>query len=218
VADPNDNLGVGGGAPPLSPLGGPSLDAEEKAMKSGKGRMLAAMIIAALAAVVLLVVFMMSGGEGEQYGTLGRNINGLRGQYFDAFWACALRPEDPREIRDNSQLAAKIHERAQQGRARYATHLREECMPKLADLGPALEVLYPPDDLAPKLVELKDSVQALRSATSAYVAYIQTLGDQGYDAESEEAREHVTAMTRAWYDYRRIHGELNDAIAAKLEE
>ncbi len=217
MADPNDNLGAGGGIPPLQPLGGPSLDAEEKAMKSGKGRMLAAMILAVVAAVAGVGLWVMSGGENEQYGTLGRNINGLRGQYFDAFWACAIRPDDPREIHDNAALSAKIHERATQAKARYARHLRDECMPMLTELHPALEILIPPDDLAPNVRELSDTVEQLQSATSAYAAYVDGLGDEPYDAESQEARDHVTAMTRAWYDYRRIHGELNDAIAVKLD-
>ena len=54
MADPNQN--PGGGLGPPGPLGGPSLDAEEKAMRSGRGRMLAVMILAVVAAVGGLVL------------------------------------------------------------------------------------------------------------------------------------------------------------------
>jgi hypothetical protein len=215
MSDPNDNLGVGGGLPPSSPLGGPSLEAEEKAMKSGKGRMLAVMILAVVAAVAGLVLYMASGGEEEAYGTFGRNVNGLRRDHFDTFWGCALRGANLDDVRTNEDLAAAINQRATNGKTVYARHLRDDCMPFLADLEPKLLTLIPPEDLADKLRELGAAVGALRSAVSAYVAYIEGLGDAPYDAE--DASEHVTAVARGWYDYKRVHNEINRAVAEKLE-
>lgn len=210
MADPNENLGVGGGMPPLGPVG--SLEAEEKALKKGKGRMLAGMIVAAIAAVAFLVWYMSSGGE-DAYGTFGRNINGYDQQYFDQFWGCSLQGVDLRNIRTNDDLRGEIHERAARGGPRYAAHVRERCMPKLAEMEPKLTALIPPEDMAAKLTELNETVQRLRAAWGDFAGYLENL-EGGYD--EDDADEKVGQIARAWYDYSRTHNELNRSVREKL--
>ena len=214
MGDANDNLGVGGGQPPQGPLGGPGLDAEEKAMRKGKGRMLAGMITAVVVAVVLAVVFMASGGEAEAYRNFGRNINGLKQAHFDQFWACALRGVNPAQVNDNEALQSQIHVRSLQGNKRYAEHVRDECMPKLQELRPKLDALIPPEEMQPKVRELGEAASALRSAWSNYIAYLET--DDGYDEDT--AQEPITNIARGWYDFKRVHGEINSEIRDKIGE
>ncbi len=214
MSDPNDNLGVGGGQMPLGPIA--SMEADEKAMKSGRGRMLAVMIGSVILAVVALIAYMASGGEEEMYSQFGRNINGLRTNDFDVFWGCALRGEDIAEIHDNTALMAAINRRAANGRGNYARQVRDECMDKLAELEPALQALIPPPEMQGKVRELESAVGEGRSAWSGYIAYLEAIPEgEGYDEDA--AREHVTAVARSWYDYRRIHNELNSMVAEKLD-
>lgn len=217
MSDANDNLGLGGGLPPLNPLGGPSLDEEEKALRSGRGRMMAVMIaIPIVLAAVAIAYVMMTGGD-EQYRTLGRNINGLREQHFDGFWTCTLDGADLRAIDNNNDLEAQIHLRAGSARrAAWAGHVRDECMPKLEELEPEIAILIPPEEMASRLEELESATSALRGAWSGFIAYLLDLRDAAYD--EGDARTHVMAIARAWYDYRRIHGELNAAVRERLQE
>ena len=214
MSDPNDNLGVGGGMPPINPLGGPSLEAEEKAIRSGKGRMMAGMIVAVIIAAVGIVFVVASGGEDDTWSNFGRSVNGFRQTQFNPFWGCALRGANLDDIRNNSDLAAQIHRRASQGRARYARHVRDECLPKLNELGPAIQAIIPPEEMQAGVTELHDAVQALRSAWSDYIAHIEGLGDNPYDQDA--ANEYVTNIARGWFDYRTAHGRLNDAVSEKL--
>lgn len=211
ASDPNDNLGVGGGMPPMSPLGGPSLEAEEKAMRKGKGRMLAGMIVAGLVAVSLLVVFMASGGENEAYSNFGQNINRVKGT-FDQFWGCSLRGVNLRDITDNAALQAQIERRAQQGGARYAAQVREQCIEQLGTLRPELDALIPPEDMQADVNALAEASSQLRSAWVNFIAYLET--DEGYDPET--AHEPITNIARAWYDWKRIHSQINANVREKL--
>ncbi len=214
MSDPNDNMGVGGGQMPLGPVA--SMEADSKAMKSGRGRMLAAMIGSVVLAVIALIAYMASGGETEMYSQFGRNINGLRTNNFDVFWGCALRGENLGDINDNTALMAAINRRAANGRGNYARHVRDECMETLAELEPALQALIPPPEMQEKVRELEGAVGQGRSAWSGYIAYLEGIPEgEGYD--EEDASEHVTAVARSWYDYRRLHNELNGMIAEKLD-
>jgi len=215
MSDPNDNLGVGGGQMPLGPIA--SMEADEKAMKSGRGRMLAAMIGSVVLALVALVAYMASGGETEMYSQFGRNINGLRAEHFDGFWGCALQGEDVTAISDNTALMAAINTRAGNGRGNYARQVRDECMEKLGELEPALQGLIPPPEMQAKTRELEAAVGESRSAWSGFIAFLEAIGDD--DAYDEAAaREHVTAVARSWYDFRRIHNELNAMVREKLDQ
>lgn len=211
MSDPNEGLPLGGGLPPATLA---SLEAEEQAMKKGKGTMLAVMIGVAVLAVGGFVAMLMMGGE-NPYGQLGQNINGMRDEHFDSFWGCALRGAQLDEIRNNDDLRAALNTRAEQGRGRYGAHVRDQCLPKLADLGPKLQALMPPEDLTPKVRDLVDATGRLRSGWSAFIAHLDGLaGDAPY--VSEDAQEHLTAIERAWFDYRRAHNEANAVIREKL--
>lgn len=213
MSDPNDNPG-GGGQMPLGPIA--SMEADSKAMKSGRGRMLVAMIGSVVLALVALVAYMASGGETELYSQFGRNINGLRADNFDVFWGCALRGENVADINDNTELMAAINRRAANGRGNYARQVRDECMETLANLEPALQALIPPPEMQEKVRELEAAVGQGRSAWSGYIAYLEAIPEgEGYDESA--AREHVTAVARSWYDYRRLHNELNSMVAEKLD-
>lgn len=214
MGDANENLGVGGGQPPMGPLGGPSLDAEEKAMRKGKGRMLAGMIAAVVAAVVLAVVFLASGGEAEAYRQFGRNINGMKQEHFDQFWGCALRGENISEIRDNAALMDEIDQRGVQGSKRYVAQVRDQCMETLSGLRPKLDALIPPEDMQDDVNQLAEATSQLRSAWSNFIAHV----DSADSYDSDAAREPITQIARAWYDFKRIHSQLNAKVREKIGE
>ncbi|MEM9187681.1 MAG: hypothetical protein AAGF12_00795 [Myxococcota bacterium] len=216
MSDADDNLGVGGGLPPLSPLRGPSLEDDEKAMKKGKGVMLAAMLAALAVPIIGVVLYLALSGGDEQYRTLGRNVNGLHDQSFKAFWGCSLRGANLEEIRSNTDLSAQINTRAGNGRGRYAQHVRDECMPMLEEIEPALSQLIPPEEMRSQVQELGRATGELRSGWSGFVAHLEGLEEDPYD--EREAREHVNNIAKGWYDYRRSHKALNDAIRERIEE
>ena len=203
----------GGGFTPLTPIGGPSLEQEEKALRSGRGRMLAGMVVAVLAAAAGLVWFVSSSGPSE-YGQLGRQINGMRAEHFDAFWACALPREDLRDLRNDQQLRSEIAERAVQPRP-YAQHVRTQCMVHLDEHLPPLDALILPEDLQPHVRDLRAAVEAQRSAWSAFLARLdQTEGS----FVAEDAEDELTAIARGWYEYKHAHSEINDVLRAHIDE
>ena len=203
----------GGGLSPLAPVGGPSLEQEEKALRSGRGKMLAAMAAAVLAAVAGLVWFVSTSGPSE-YGQLGRQINGLRAAHFDAFWACALPREDLRDLRNDRQLRAEIAERAAQPRA-YASHVRTQCMVLLDEHVAPLDALILPEDLAAPVQSLRGSIEAQRSAWQAFLAHLDRL-EGGFVVD--DAEEQIGAIARGWYDYKVAHGQINDVIRAHVND
>jgi hypothetical protein len=213
MSDPNENVPLGGGQPPLTLA---ALEAEEKAMQGGKGRMLAAMIVAALLAVGAIVFLLISGGE-NPYGKFGQNINGIRQAHFDQFWACALRGADLTEVRNNDQLREQINVRATRGRARYGATVRDECLPKLSEVEPKLAALIPPVDVVTQVRDLSDATRRLRSGWSDFIAHLDGLtGDTQYDPEA--AQREVAAIEKAWFDYRRVHTKLNDVVREQLAQ
>jgi len=214
MADPSDNLGVGGEAPPSSPLGGASLEDEEKAMRKGKGRMMVGMIVAVLLAIGAIVLVMISGGQDEAYSNWGRHINGVRLAHFDAFWGCTLQGANLADIRDNTELLRQIDVRATQGGARYATHVQETCMPKLAGLEARLDLKAPPDDMVTDVREIKDAAAALRSNWSDLVSQLARRSEDTFDEAA--ARTSVNNIAKAWYDYRRIHSRMNSKVREHL--
>ncbi len=210
----DNDVGIGGGTPPLGPVGGPSLEDEEKAMHSGRWRMMTAMIVAVVLAVGALVWYMGSGGEDEAYATFGRNINGLGEKYFDQFWGCALRGTDLRNLHNDQDLRDNINLRAQQGGKAYADHVREQCLPMLGKLDDGLTKLLPPTEMQKDFQAMAASVPALESAWSGYIAYVDGLSGP-YDPEA--ASEKLGKIARGWYDFKRTHASLNKALRSKLQ-
>ncbi|MCS6797913.1 MAG: hypothetical protein NZ898_05205 [Myxococcota bacterium] len=209
MSEPNGQAGL--------PLGSASaLDADEKELRRGRGRMLAVMIGAGVLAVGgLLFLLVGSGGDAEVYGTFGRHLQGIRRDHFDAFWSCVLQGGDPGEIRNNEQLRELIVRRAENGRARFGLYVRERCMPKLSEIEPKLAALIPPQDLEGQVRELSDASSRLRAGWTAFIAHLDGLAqDAPFDAEA--ARSPLGEIERAWFDYRRVHKSLNDTVRERL--
>jgi hypothetical protein len=201
-------------APPSAPQ--PSLDEEERAMKSGRGKMIAFAVVVVLG-VLGLVGFLMTSGGTNEYGNIGRQINGMRTGNFDAFWMCALPRANLRNIQNNQQLRDEIHERARFSASQYAQLVRTTCMRDLNDHVQPLDQLIPSDDLRPGIDALRAALRAQIDSWTAYLAYLDTL-DGAYDAESDQATSLVSNIARAWFDYKVAHGQLNDIIRTHVTE
>ncbi len=211
MSDPNDNVPVGGGTPPLPPLGGPSFEAEEKALKKGNWRMLAGMILAVLAAGAALAFF-MAPDEREAYREFGKHVNGADEEHFDQFMGCVFQNVDLRNIHTNADFAAQIQRRSMQGTRRYGAYVRERCMPKLSGMQPKLDVLIPPEDFRAELRTLNEAIGTFRTSWSEFIAFLDTV--TAYDPDA--ANPGINKISRAWYDYRRAHGALNRKLRERL--
>lgn len=205
--------GQGGGFTPLTPIGGPSLEEEEKALRSGRGKMIAGMVLALVLAVGGLVWFVGS-QQPSEYGQLGRQINGLRADHFDAFWGCALPRADLRDIRNDQQLRDAIAERAVRPAA-YAQHVRSECLVRLEEHVTPLNALIVPEDLSPGVDQLRAAIDAERQAWARFLDYLDHV-EGSFDAEA--ADEHLTAIARGWFEYKVAHGAINDIIRAHVTD
>lgn len=205
--------GQGGGFTPLTPIGGPSLEEEEKALRSGRGKMIAGMVLALVVAVGGLVWFVGS-QQPSEYGQIGRQINGLRADHFDAFWGCALPRADLRDIRNDQQLRDAIAERAVRPAA-YAQHVRSECLVRLEEHVTPLNALIVPADLSPGVDQLRAAIDAERQAWARFLDYLDHV-EGAFDAEA--ADEHLTAIARGWFEYKVAHGAINDLIRAHVND
>jgi len=204
-----------GGFTPLTPIGGPSLEQEEKALKSGRGRMMAGMIAAVLVAILGFAWFVMQ-GQPSEYGQLGRQINGMRADHFDAFWACALPRADLRDIDRADQLIRAISERS--GTARpYAQHVRNECLVRLDEHNPQLDQLIIPEDLTANVGQLRAAIDAQRTAWGAYLDHLDRL-EGSFDSEDETTTRLITAIARGWYDYKVAHSAINTTVRGHIDE
>lgn len=212
MAHPDDQLPLGGEEPPGGSMG--SLEDDERAMKKGKGRMIAGMAIAGLAAVVAIVLYLASGGD-EAYSSFGKKVNGRDQQFYDAFWGCVLQGYDLDRIRSDQDLRNQLNLRARNGRSQFGAMVRDECLPKLSELEPALASINPPEGMADPLRGLTDAVGELRGAWSDYIAYLDGLGDEPYGQDA--ASEHVGRIAKAWYDYSVALSELNKELKEHLQ-
>ena len=208
-----------GGFVPLTPPPEPrpnvaSLDDDARAMKSGKGGM-----IAGAAAVGLLVLgggaWLAFGGTPDVYGPAGREINGLRQSHFDAFWGCALPRADLRDIAGAEALLDAIDERAQRPQA-YAEHVRGECMVHLDEHLPPLTLLEVPEDMRPEVEHLRASVEEQRTAWRALLEHLDRA--ESFDREDAETGRLLTAVAHGWFEYKRAHGALNTTVRAHITE
>lgn len=203
-----------GGFAPLPPVGGPSLEEEERAMKSGRGRMIAAGAFAVIAAVGALGWFMSTGGENE-YAQVGQQINGMRSGHFDMFWSCALPREDVRDIDTAAELKAAVGRFA--ANPGYSRIIRTECLVHLDEHRAPLNALIAPPELSAPIAELSTALAALRTAWDALLEYLDR-PDMHFDAEDPEADGLLTAVVRGWFDYRVAFGHVNDAVREHLPE
>lgn len=179
-------------------------------MRGGRGGLVAAGVVAVLI-VVAAVVALVMGDDNSAYETLGRNVNGAKGELFDGFWHCTFGRDI--DISSNEQLMQELEDRANRGGKRFGENVRERCIPKLTDLEPRLDVLIPPDDMRPALNDLLQATRDLRGAWSDYLAYLDGL-EGPYD--EEEAHDRVVRIARGWFDFKHAHRALNDALREHL--
>jgi hypothetical protein len=192
---------------------GPSLDEEEKALRKGRGRMVLAMAMAVLAAIGGIAWFVGS-QQPSEFSQIGRQINRLRSEHFDAFYGCVLPRADLRDIRNDRQLRSAIAERATNPRA-YAEHIRGECMVRLEEHGSPLSALIVPAELTAPVGQLQSALDAQRAAWTRFIAFLEQT-DGAFD--SEAADEYLSAIARGWFDYKIAHGAINDIVRAQIDE
>lgn len=212
MSDPNLNMGLGGGQPPLG--GGPSLRDEEAALKKGNKLPLVLGLVAAVAVVAGLGFVLLSGDDAAEYRAIGSQINGMKQEKFDGFWACALPNEPIDQLDTNRALTDAINERARGNPARYGSHVRETCLVKLAEHRSELRDLIPPEDLHAQLGDLESALDDLNESWGGYLERLDH-SQEGYD--SEAAAPQLSKIAKGWYDYRNAHRSLNDSIRGRIE-
>jgi hypothetical protein len=213
MAEPtNAPLGspLGGG-----PLGGSSYEDDEKAMRSGKGRMMAAMIFAVLASIGGVTWYVLQGDTVNTYSEYGRSVNGIHRDQWQKFWACALQsPQAYDRIANNTELKAALDLRAGRGGPRFGRLVRETCMPRLAEMHEKYATLLPPPDLAEKTRAVATAADALRNGWSEYIAFLDASGAT-YDPETSGPP--IMKIARAWFDYKNAFNALNSELRKKID-
>jgi hypothetical protein len=184
---------------------------DAKAFNKGKGRLLFVMIAFVLLAVAGFAWYLVQ-DQPNPYGELGKQVNGLRGQYFDAFWTCALPGKQLAALKNDGELRAEIHLRAESAE-RYAQHLSNKCRPETSELITRLRALMPPDEARPLLQQMIEGLIKMDTGTRAFADYLQGL--QGPYA-AEEGEPALSGLVRGWYEFRKAHAELNQLVRTKL--
>jgi hypothetical protein len=184
---------------------------DAKAFNKGKGKLLAGMLSIVVLAVGAFAWYLVQ-DQPNPYGELGKQVNGLRGSGFDAFWTCALPGTRPGDLKSDADLRTELHQRGAAG-ARYGTHLRSKCQPGLRELAARLRALLPPEDAAVKVKAMADAVTKMDVGTSRFATHLDTL-EGGYSAESAESEQ--ADLVRGWYDFRTAHAELNKLVKDRL--
>lgn len=187
---------------------------DEAALKKGKAGSLIAVSVLGLA--LLGGLFYLMGGEdtARVYGDIGKQINGLKSASFDQFWSCALQGEDLRDVTSNTELISRLNTLGRDGGREFAKNLREACRPQLESIGPSLDTLIVPDNMKADVKAMSEAAAALRTATSGFIVY---LDDPELQYDEEAAHPHVQAMARAWYEFKKAHGDANQLIKAQRE-
>lgn len=176
----------------------------------GRGKLLLAMISFVVAGLAAFAWYLLQ-DQPNPYGELGKQVNGLRGKYFDAFLVCALPGADLSTIKSDADLRNEFDARAASG-ARYGAHLRG-CAAPLSELNTSLRTLIPPTDAAQLVVAMADGVAKLSVGSQAFATHLEGLeGPYKPDEGAVEAE----ALIRGWYEFRKAHAELNSLIKSKL--
>src|SRR5215510_6056189 len=105
---------------------------DAKAFNKGKGPLLFAML-GMLGLAVLGFGWYLVQDQPNPYGELGKQVNGLRGQYFDGFWTCALPGKRLVELKNDQDLRTELDARAA-AKERYGQHLANKCNPEVREL------------------------------------------------------------------------------------
>jgi hypothetical protein len=184
---------------------------DAKAFNKGKGSLLFVMLGLLALALVGFGWYLVQ-DQPNPYGELGKQINGLRGQYFDGFWTCALPGKRLSELKNDGDLRAELHTRGE-ALARYGQHLSSKCRSEAQELSVRLSALLPPDDARPLVKQMVDALHKMDDGTRAYADYLQSV-EPPYKAESAEPA--MLGLVRGWYEFRKAHAALNQLIRDKL--
>ena len=203
-------------APLGSPLGaGPSLEDEEKAMRSGKGRMLAMMIFAVVASGAALTWYVFQGDAANSYREFGKTVNGIHNEQWLKFWECSLQSGAAYgRLRSNADLKTALDQRATRGGLRFARLVRETCMPKLGVMHDKFAALLPPDDLKEEVAAVATAADGLRNGFSEYIAFLDAAGT-AYDVETSGPP--INKIAQAWFDYKTAFNVLNRKIRTRID-
>jgi hypothetical protein len=193
---------------------GPTLSEDEAAMRKGRGRMIVGMVSIVVVIIVGSFLLLREDDEKYAYGEIGKTVNGIKNEYFDGFWGCALKGVNLRDIKSNDALVAQIDRRATQAAVAFVRVLRQDCIDKLEKMQTKLEVLIPPEGVTKEVKEMTEATSKLRSAWSAFISY---MDDPKSDYDEATARPKIIEITRGWYDYKKAHTSFNKAIKAKIE-
>ena len=186
-------------APLGSPQAGGSYEDDEKAMRSGKGRMLAAMVVAVLATGIGLTWFVMQGDASNSYREFGKTVNGVHNNQWLKFWECSLQSGAAYErVKTNTDLKLALDQRASRGGARFGGLIRDRCMPRLAE----------------KVRAVATAADALRTGFSEYIAFLDAAG-ASYDAETSGPP--IMKIAKAWFDYKNAFNALNRELRKKID-
>lgn len=185
---------------------------DAKAFNKGKGKLLFGMLSFVLIAVLGFAFYLVQ-DQPNPYGELGKQANGLRGQYFDAFWTCALPGKRLSELKSDADLRAELDARAESG-ARYAQHLARDCQPQVRELLVRLKALLPPDGARESVQKMIAGLQKMDKGTSRFADYLEQLED-GY--EPAAAQPAMNDLVRGWYEFRKAHADLNQLVRSQLK-
>jgi hypothetical protein len=184
---------------------------DAKAFNKGKGRLLFVMIALLLLSLAAFGWYLVQ-DQPNPYGELGKQVNGLRGQYFDAFWTCALPGKQLAALKNDGDLRAEIHQRALAAE-RYAQHLSSKCRPLTSELITRLRALLPPDDARPVIQQMIDGLIKMDHGTREFGDHLQGLQARYVEEEGEAA---LAGLVRGWYEFRKAHAELNQLVRSNL--
>lgn len=190
-----------------------TLEEDEAALKKGRSGTIVVVALLILTAFGALGFVLSHGNDGKVYVDLRGDVAKLDREHFDQLWGCALAGADLRNLKSDQNFRDELEKRARQSPKRYATLIRERCMPKYRDYSPMLVALLPPEDAKASVDKLQESVDKLRGALNDYVGYLERA--EAYD--HDEAESVVTPLARAWYDYKVSLRALQDLIASKTK-
>ena len=77
------------------------------------------------------------------------------------------------------------------------------------------DTLIAPADLQAHVRAMSEAAASLRTATNGFIIY---LDDPELEYNDATARPHVSAMARAWYAFKKAHGEANQVIKQQKEK
>lgn len=184
---------------------------DAKAFNKGKGKLLFSML-GMLALAVAAFGWYLVQDQPNPYAELGKQVNGLRGQYFDGFWTCALPGKRLAELKNDKDLRTELHARAEAG-ARYGQHLSSKCRPHSRELVVRLRALLPPEEARASVQAMVDGLKKIDEGAAQFAEYLQGAEGPYAEAAGEPA---MSGLVRGWYDFRKAHAALNQLVRDKL--